>query len=130
MILFQFNDLLLVCISQLMMGKYKVRARLSVEGMEVSLLCFYEQLSDLQLYKLYTIRSAIPQQETCCFTPCIYLSLCLSVTNCVQSCECNSLNSSRIFLKLCRCFYQGLKICMTFGCNPQINFVTFLAVWT
>ena len=30
----QFNDLLLVCISQLM-GKYKVRARLSVDGMEV-----------------------------------------------------------------------------------------------
>lgn len=32
--LFLFNDLLLVCISQLM-GKYKVRARLSVDGMDV-----------------------------------------------------------------------------------------------
>ena len=34
------------------------------------------------------------------------------------------------FFKLCRCFCQGLKMCMTFGCNPQINFVTFFAVFT
>ena len=32
---------------------------------------------------------------------------------------------SRIFLKLCRCFCQGLKICTAFGCNPQINFCHF-----
>lgn len=32
--LFQFNDLLLVCSEQIM-GSYKLRARLNVEGMEV-----------------------------------------------------------------------------------------------
>ena len=25
-------------------------------------------------------------------------------------------------LKLCRCFYQGVNICMTFCCNPKVNF--------
>ena len=34
---------------------------------------------------------------------------------------------SWIFLKLCRCFCQGLKMCMTIGCNPHINFATFFA---
>lgn len=32
--LFQFNDLLLVCSEQIM-GSYKLRARLDVEGMEI-----------------------------------------------------------------------------------------------
>ena len=59
-------------------------------------------------------------------SPCVRLSVCpsiclsvwLSITN---SCEHNSSYSfSRIFLKLCVCFCQGLKMCMTFGCNPQI----------
>ena len=46
------------------------------------------------------------------------------------SCERNSsYNFSRIFLflKLCRCYCRGLKMCMTFGCNPGIDFVTFFA---
>ena len=28
-------------------------------------------------------------------------------------------------MKNCRCFYQGLKMCMFFACNPQIIFVIF-----
>ena len=43
------------------------------------------------------------------------------------SCECNSSYSlSRIISELCRCFYQGLKMCMTFCCNPQINFFSLI----
>ena len=42
------------------------------------------------------------------------------------SCECNSSYSfTPIFLKLCICFCQGLEMCMTFGCNPQMNFCYF-----
>ena len=42
------------------------------------------------------------------------------------SCECNpSYSFNRIFLTLCRCFCLGLKICMTFCCNPRINFCCF-----
>ena len=38
-------------------------------------------------------------------------------------CERNSsYNFIPILLKLYRCFCQGLKMCMTFGYNPQINF--------
>ena len=41
-------------------------------------------------------------------------------------CERNSsYNFIRILLKLYRCFCQGLKMCMTFGYNPQINFSQF-----
>ena len=40
------------------------------------------------------------------------------------SCEFNSsYNFSWIFFKLCRCFCQGLNMCMTFGCNPRIYFL-------
>ena len=46
-------------------------------------------------------------------------------TNCVQSCEHNSYNFIQIFLKHYWCFCQGLKMCMPFGCNPQINFCHF-----
>ena len=43
------------------------------------------------------------------------------------NCDCNSSYSlSWNFLELCRCFCQGLKICMTFACNPQIKFCHFL----
>ena len=39
------------------------------------------------------------------------------------SCERNSSYNFRgIFLELYRCFCQGLKMCMTFGCSPLINF--------
>ena len=39
------------------------------------------------------------------------------------SCERNSFYSfTQIFLKLCRCF---VKVCMKFGCNPQIKFCYF-----
>ena len=34
----------------------------------------------------------------------------------------SSYNFIPILLKLYRCFCQGLKMCMTFGYNPQINF--------
>ena len=27
-----------------------------------------------------------------------------------------------VLFKLCRCFHQDLKMCITFGCNSQINF--------
>ena len=38
-------------------------------------------------------------------------------------CERNSsYNFIPILLKFYRCFCQGLKMCMTFGYNPQINF--------
>ena len=41
-------------------------------------------------------------------------------------CECNSsYNFSQIFLKLCRFICQGLKMCMMFGCNPQMIFCYF-----
>ena len=41
-------------------------------------------------------------------------------------CECNSsYNFIPILLKLYRCFCQGLKMCMSFGYNPQINFCHF-----
>ena len=41
-------------------------------------------------------------------------------------CELNSsYNFIPILLKLYRCFCQGLKMCMTFGYNPQINFCHF-----
>ena len=41
-------------------------------------------------------------------------------------CERNSsYNFLPILLKLYRCFCQGLKMCMTFGYNPQINFCHF-----
>ena len=56
--------------------------------------------------------------ETYCFTLCPRLSVRLSISNYVQSCERNySYNFSWILLKLCRCFCQGLKMCMSFGCN-------------
>ena len=46
-------------------------------------------------------------------------------------CVRNSFNNfMSIFLKLYMCFCHGLKMCMWFGCNPQINFVTFSAFWT
>ena len=39
------------------------------------------------------------------------------------TCERNfSYNFSQIFLKLCRWFCQGLKMCMAFGFNPQIYY--------
>ena len=38
------------------------------------------------------------------------------------SCERNFYSFSRVLLKLYRCLCQGLKMCMMFGCNPQINF--------
>ena len=42
------------------------------------------------------------------------------------SCEHSpSYNFCQIFLQIYRCFCQGLKMCMTFGCNPQIIFVFF-----
>ena len=51
----------------------------------------------------------------------IRLSVLRSVTKCVISCERNySYNFSWIFLRLYNCFYQGLEMCMRFGCNPQI----------
>ena len=31
-----------------------------------------------------------------------------------------------MFIKFCRCFCQGLKMCMSFGCIPPMIFVTFL----
>ena len=45
-----------------------------------------------------------------------------------KSCESNSsYGISKIFLQLCRCFCQGLKMSMTFGCNPQIHFCHFFS---
>ena len=47
------------------------------------------------------------------------------------SCKRNSSYSlNQIFLELCRCFCQDLKMCMTFGSYPQINFASFVAVRT
>ena len=41
-------------------------------------------------------------------------------------CERNSsYNFIPIFLKLCKCFLHGLKMCMWFGYNPSINFCHF-----
>ena len=38
------------------------------------------------------------------------------------SCEFHSFyNFSRIFRKFFMCFCQGLKLCIKFGCNPQMN---------
>ena len=41
------------------------------------------------------------------------------------SCERNYYSFSFVLLKLYRCLCQGLKMCMMFGCNPQINFCHF-----
>ena len=39
----------------------------------------------------------------------------------------SSYSFSSIYFRLFRCFCEGLKMCMKFGCNPQIIFVTFFA---
>ena len=68
--------------------------------------------------------------------PSVRPSVCPSVRPCVRPsvrpsfkwvlCERNSsYNFIPILLKLYRCFCQGLKMCMTFGYNPQINFCHF-----
>ena len=45
------------------------------------------------------------------------------------SCECNSShNFSRILLKLCRCFCQGLRMCMTFAVILRLIFVSFCSL--
>ena len=45
-------------------------------------------------------------------------------------CEHNSsYNFIPIFLKLCTCLLHGLKICMWFGCNPCINFLSLFPLW-
>ena len=75
-----------------------------------------------------------------CPCPCVRASVRASVRGCVRGSFCASVrpsfkwvlcehNSSYnfipILLKLYRCFCQGLKMCMTFGYNPQINFCHF-----
>ena len=42
--------------------------------------------------------------------------------HCVSYKRNSSYSFNQIFLKLCRSFCQGLKMCMMFGCNPQISF--------
>ena len=42
--------------------------------------------------------------------------------------DANLFKSSLDLFETCRCFCQDLKLWMTFGCNPQINFVTFFAI--
>ena len=59
---------------------------------------------------------------------CVRASFCASVRPSFKwvLCECNSsYNFIPILLKLYRCFCQGLKMCMTFGYNPQINVCHF-----
>ena len=63
-----------------------------------------------------------------CVRACIRASFCASVRPSFKwvLCERNSsCNFIPILLKLYRCFCQGLKMCMTFGYNPQINFCHF-----
>ena len=63
-----------------------------------------------------------------CPCPCVRPSVCPSVRPSFKwvLCERNSsYNFIPILLKLYRCFCQGLKMCMTFGYNPQINFCHF-----
>ena len=58
----------------------------------------------------------------------IHASLCATVRPLFKwvLCERNSsYNFIPILLKRYRCFCQGLKMCMTFGYNPQINFCYF-----
>ena len=55
-------------------------------------------------------------------------SVCLSVRQHLPwvSCECNSSYSFLlIFLKLCRCFLHGVRMCMWFGYNCWIIFYHF-----
>ena len=63
-------------------------------------------------------------QETYCL---VRASDCLSVhlTAHHKLCTTHPTILSESFLKLCRCFCQGLKMCMTFGCNPHINLYHF-----
>ena len=49
--------------------------------------------------------------------PSVCPSIWLPITNYAQN---SPTILSESFLKLCRCFCQGLKMCMTFGCNPHI----------
>ena len=59
---------------------------------------------------------------------CVCASFCASVRPSFKwvLCERNSsYNFIPILLKLYSCFCQGLKMCMTFGYNPQINFCHF-----
>ena len=63
-----------------------------------------------------------------CPCPSVRASFCASVLPSFKwaLCERNSsYNFIPILLKLYRCFCQGLKMCMTFGYNPQINFCHF-----
>ena len=58
----------------------------------------------------------------------VHASVCASVRPSFKwvLCEHNSsYNFIPILLKLYRCFCQGLKMCMTFGYNPRINFCHF-----
>ena len=55
------------------------------------------------------------------FCPCVSLSVYQSIQD--TGCLVNATPPTVVagsFLKLGRCFCQCLKICMMFGCNPQI----------
>ena len=59
-----------------------------------------------------------------CVIPCVLL--CVRPSFKWVLCERNSpYNFIPILLKLYRCFCQGLKMCMTYAYNPQINFCHF-----
>ena len=63
-----------------------------------------------------------------CPCPSVHASVCASVRPSFKwvLCERNSsYNFIPILLKLYRCFCQGLKMCMTFGYSPKINFCHF-----
>ena len=63
-----------------------------------------------------------------CPCPCMRACVCASVRPSFKwvLCERNSsYNFIPIILKHYRCFCQGLKMCMTFEYNPQINFCHF-----
>ena len=55
------------------------------------------------------------------FPTCVRLSISLSDTNLVNAIPHTDLAGSL------QVYYQGLKMCITFGCNLRINFVTFFS---
>ena len=62
-----------------------------------------------------------------CYITAIFPQMCLMLDQFLwghSSCVCD-ISCFPILLKLYRCFCQGLKMCMTFGYNPQINFCHF-----
>ena len=89
--------------------------------------CFCQVLKMCKMFGCNPQFGCSPQINFCHFFRSLDLVIFgLTILRYWVSCERNSSYSiTQIFLKLCRCLCQGLKMCMKFGYNPQINFCHF-----